>query len=322
MFKTRITELLGVAYPIQCGTMMNLSFAPFVSACANAGIFACIASANFPDEQSLVDELKKMNDLTDKPYGVNVSLFPGHDARTVEVTLDILAKHGAKIIETAGRSPQPHLEKIRAMGAIHLHKCARLRDAVKVDGLGVNIVSLVGAECGGHPGMEDVSTLVLIPEATDKVKAPLLAGGGFSDGKSLVAALALGAEGVIMGSRFLNTEECPIHANIKEKIIQAELTSTMVIQKSIGSPIRVLRNKWAEEIEALENKGASLEELLPYITSQKAATAWKDGTEDAVFPGGQVVGRTKETLPVKELVQKIIAEAAEVEKRINTIANA
>ena len=322
MFKTRITKLLGVEYPIQCGTMMNLSNAPFVSACANAGIFACLASANFPDEQSLVDELKKMNDMTDKPYGVNVSLFPGHDARTVEVTLDILAKHGAKIIETAGRSPQAHLEKIRAMGAIHLHKCARLRDAVKVDGLGVNIVSLVGAECGGHPGMEDVSTLVLIPEATSQVKAPLLAGGGFCDGKSLVAALAMGAEGVIMGSRFLNTKECPIHQNIKDRIIQAELTSTMVIQKSIGSPIRVLRNKWAEEIEALENKGASLEELLPYITSQKAATAWKDGGEDAVFPGGQVVGRTKETLPVKELVQKIMAEAAEVSKRIDAIANA
>jgi NAD(P)H-dependent flavin oxidoreductase YrpB (nitropropane dioxygenase family) len=322
MFKTRITELLGVEYPIQCGTMMNLSNAPFVSACANAGIFTCLASANFPDEQSLVDEINKLNDMTDKPYGVNVSLFPGHDARSAEVTLDILAKHGAKIIETAGRSPQAHLEKIRAMGAIHLHKCARLRDAVKVDKLGVNIVSLVGAECGGHPGMEDVSTLVLIPEATSQVGAPMLAGGGFTDGKSLVAALALGAEGVIMGSRFLNTEECPIHQNIKDKMIAAEMTDTMVIQKSIGSAIRVLKNKWAQEIEALENRGASLDELLPYITSQKAATAWRDGGDDAVFPCGQVIGRTKETLTVKELVQKIMTEAKDVSKRIETIANA
>ena len=322
MFKTRMTELLGVEYPIQCGTMMTLSNAPFVSACANAGIFACLASANFPDEKSLVDELKKMEDMTDKPYGVNVSLFPGHDARTVEVTLDILAKYGAKIIETAGRSPQAHLEKIRAMGAVHLHKCARLRDAVKVDGLGVNIVSLVGAECGGHPGMEDISTLVLIPEATGQVKAPLLAGGGFTDGKSLVAALALGAEGVIMGSRFLNTEECPIHPKMKERIIAAEMTDTMVIQKSIGSPIRVMKNQWAQEIEALEMKGASLEELLPYITSKKAATAWKDASDEAVFPCGQVIGRTKETLPIKVLVQKIMDEAAEVGKRIQSIATA
>jgi NADH:quinone reductase (non-electrogenic) len=321
MFKTRVTELLGVEYPIQCGTMMNLSFAPFVAACANAGIFSCLASANYPDKQSLVEGLKQLRDLTDKPFGVNVSLFPGHDARTVEVTLDILAGEGIKIIETAGRSPEPHLAKIRAMGAVHIHKCARLRDAVKMDKLGINIVSLVGAECGGHPGMEDVSTLVLIPEATSLIKTPLIAGGGFSDGKSLVAALALGAEAVNMGTRFLNTVECPIHQSSKDKFVAAETTDTMVIQKSIQSPIRVLKNEWAKEIEAMENRGASLEELLPKITSQKARTAWIDGGDEAVFPCGQVVGRTKETLPIKDLVVKIMAEAREVGKRVQAIAN-
>lgn len=320
MFKTRFTELLGVQYPIQCGTMMNLSNAEFVAACANAGIFTCLASAMYPDEKTLVEALSKVDDLTDKPYGVNVSLFPGHDARTVEVTLDILAKHGAKIIETAGRSPQPHLEKIRGMGAVHLHKCARLRDAVKVDNLGVDIIALVGAECGGHPGMEDISTLVLISEAAGVVKNPLVAGGGFCDGRSMMAGLAMGADAVIMGSRFLNTKECPVHESIKEKMVAAQMTDTMVIQKSIGSPIRVYTNDWAKKIEELENNGASLDELLPYITSQKAATAWVDGSDDAVFPCGQVIGRTKETLSVKELVEKIMAEAEESAKRIHQIS--
>jgi NADH:quinone reductase (non-electrogenic) len=320
MFKTRFTELLGVGHPIQCGTMMNLSNSEFVAACANAGIFTCLASAMYPDEKTLVEALSKLRDLTDKPFGINVSLFPGHDARTVDVTLDILAKQKVKIIETAGRSPQSHLEKIRAMGAIHLHKCARLRDAVKVDALGVDLVALVGAECGGHPGMEDIATLVLITEAAGLVKKPLVAGGGFCDGRSLVAGLSMGAEAVIMGSRFLNTEECPVHSSIKEKMIAAEMTDTMIIQKSIGSPIRVLKNEWAKKIEELEAKGASLEELLPYITSQKAATAWVDGGEDAVFPCGQVIGRTKETLTIKELVSKIMSEAEAAAKRIRQIS--
>jgi nitronate monooxygenase len=311
--------MVGVKYPIQCGTMMNISDAMFVAACANAGIFACIASAMFPDDKTLVDEIKKLRDLTDKPFGVNVSLFPGSDPRTTSVTLDILARENVKILETAGRSPEPHLEKIRQKNAVHIHKCARIRDAIKVDKLGVNIVSIVGAECGGHPGMEDISTLILVPETASQVKIPLLAGGGFCDGKSMVAALALGAEGVIMGSRFLNTEECRIHSSIKEKLIKAEMTDTMVIQKSIGSPVRVLKNEWSKKIEEAEKKGASLEELLPLITSKRASEAWLDGGEDAVFPCGEVVGRTKETLPIKDLVEKIMAEAEESSKRINKI---
>lgn len=321
MFKTRFTKLLGVKYPIQCGTMMNLSTPPFVAACANAGIFASLASAQYTDEKTLVDALNQLREMTDKPFGVNVSLFPGADPRNVDVTLDILAKEKIKIIETAGRNPEPHLEKIREMGAIHFHKCARLRDAVKVDRLGVDIVGLVGAECGGHPGTEDVSTLILITEASGRVNIPLLAGGGFCDGKGLVAALAMGAEGVIMGSRFLNTKECAIHDSIKKKFINAELTDTMVIQKSIGSPTRVLKNEWAEKIVEMENRGTTLEELLSYIAGRRTANAWVDGGDDAIFGCGQVVGRTKETLSIKDLVTKIMSEAEEVGKRVQSIMN-
>lgn len=317
--KTRITELLGVEHPIQVGTMMHISNAEFVAACANAGVFACMATAMFPDEGTLRDELAKVRDLTDKPWGVNVSLFPGHDARTVDVTLDIVAEEGVRIIETAGRSPQPHLEKIRQNGAVHLHKCARLRDAIKVDGLGVDIVSIVGAECGGHPGMEDISTLVLVPEAAAAIKAPLLAGGGFCDGRTLMAGLALGAEGVIMGSRFLNTDECRIHANTKERFVKAGLTDTMVIQKSIHSPVRVLQNEWANQILEMENSGATLEELLPKLSGQLSGESWLTGGDDAVFPCGQVIGRVKETLSIAALVEKIMAEAGEVQQRVAAV---
>ncbi len=320
MLKTRVTELLGVEYPIQCGTMMHISNADFVAACANAGIFACLVSAMFPDEASLRDELAKLRSLTDKPFGVNVSLFPGVDPRSVDVTLDILADEEIKIIETAGRNPQPHLDKIRQKGAIHLHKCARLRDAEKADKLGINIVSVVGSECGGHPGMDDTSTLVLISEVAKTIKAPLLAGGGFCDGSSMMAGLAMGAEGVIMGSRFLVTEECRIHENIKQTFINAGLTDTRIIQRSIRSPTRVLDNEWARQIVEMENKGATLEELMPKLSGRISGEAWLNGGEDAVFSCGQVIGRLKETLTVKDTIDKIMSEAGQSFQRLSTMA--
>jgi len=320
MIKTRFTEKLGVRYPIQVGTMMHISNAEFVAACANAGLFACLASAMFFDRRTLIDELKKLKDLTDKPFGVNVSLFPGHDFRTVEVTLDLLAEQGIRIIETAGRNPEPHLEKIRAIpDVIHLHKCARLRDAIKVDHLGVDLIAVVGAECGGHPGMEDISTMVLIPEVARNIKAPLIAGGGFCDGQGLMAALSLGAEGVIMGTRFLTAKECRIHDNIKADLNAAELTDTMVIQKSIGSPVRVLVNEWAQKVVEMENKGATLNELLPLLSGQLSGKAWLDGGRDAIFPCGQVIGRVRETLSVAEIARRIMDEAESTYSRIGSL---
>ncbi|MBU2515830.1 nitronate monooxygenase [bacterium] len=321
MIKTRITEILGVKYPIQCGTMMHISNAEFVAACANAGVFACLASAMYPDEASLINELNRLRSLTDSPFGVNVSLFPGHDARSVDVTLDILAREGVTIIETAGRSPESHLDKIRQKGAIHLHKCARLKDAVKMDRLGVDIISVVGTECGGHPGMEDIGSIVLIPEVAEKIKAPLFAGGGFCDGKGLIAALSMGAEGVLMGSRFLCTEESRIHNDIKQSMLKAELSDTVTIQRSIGSPVRVLNNKWARDILKMEEEGATFEELLPKISGQLTGEAWIKGGDGAIFACGQVVGRTNEILSIGELVAGIISDAEKTMKRLENLSN-
>lgn len=319
MFKTRFTEILGIQHPIQVGTMMHISNADFVVASAEAGIFACLASAMFPNEKQLVEQLNSIRERTDKPFGVNVSLFPGHDARTVGVTLDILARENISIIETAGRNPEPYLDKIRQKGAIHVHKCARLRDAVKADKMGVNIIAVVGAECGGHPGMEDVSSNVLIPEVADTIKAPLVAGGGFGDGKGLVSALAMGAEAVVMGTRFLATKECRIHNDFKDGLMKTGLTDTMIIQKSIGSPIRVLRNKWAEKVLEMEAGGATLTELLPMLSGQLSGKAWLDGGNDAILPCGQIAGRIKTVPTIKEFVDNVMAQAEETVDRIQKL---
>jgi NADH:quinone reductase (non-electrogenic) len=316
MFKTRFCEKLGVRYPIQCGTMMFISNPEFVAACANAGIFSCLASAMFPSEEKLTEAIRKLKDLTDQPFGVNISLFPGLLPMSVEQSLEIIAREGIKILETAGNNPAPYRAQIKETGFIHLHKCARLRDAVKAQGLGVDLVSLVGTECGGHPSMEDVTTMVLIPEAASRLQIPLVAGGGFCDGKTLVAALAMGAEGVLMGTRFMNTEECAIHQSHKDRFIQAQETETVVIQRSIGSATRVLKNAWAEKVLDLEKKGTSLEELIPVISGKRTASAWLDGGDEAVIACGQVVGRTKETLPVKILVERIMEEAETAAKRV------
>ena len=316
MFKTRFTEFLGVEYPIQCGSMMYISDADFVAANANAGIFSCLISAMFPTEKELVDELKKLKDLTNRPFGVNISLFPGLLPMPVEHCLDILAQQEIRIVETAGRNPEPYRKKIRERSFFHIHKCARVRDAVKAESLGVDMVSVVGTECGGHPSMEDVTSLVLIPEVADRITIPLVAGGGFCDGRTLVAALALGADGVLMGTRFLNTPECRIHPVLKEKLIQARETDTVVIQRSIGSATRVLKNDWANKVLEMERKGTTLEELLPYISGKRTEHAWIRGEEDAVLACGQVIGRIKENLPIKDLVAKIMSEAEETSQRI------
>jgi NAD(P)H-dependent flavin oxidoreductase YrpB (nitropropane dioxygenase family) len=321
MFKTRFTEMLGVKYPIQCGTMMFISNADFVAACANAGIFSCLASAMFPSEEKLTAEIRRLKGLTDQPFGVNISLFPGLLPMSVEECLDIAVKEKVRILETAGNNPAPYRAKIKELGFIHLHKCARLRDVVKAQALGVDLVALVGTECGGHPSMEDVTSMILIPEAANRLQIPLVAGGGFCDGKTLVAALAMGAEGVLMGTRFLNTLECGIHNSHKEKFLQAQETDTVVIQRSIGSATRVLKNAWAEHVLDLEKKETPLEELLPVISGKRTASAWTNGGEEAVIACGQVVGRTKETLSVKDLVDRIMSEAQEVSERVWKIRN-
>lgn len=321
MLQTKMTEILGIKYPIQCGTMQNISRAELVAPVANAGGLCCLPAATFQTKQEFMDEVKKTKDMTDEPFGVNVGLFP-EMTQTVsaEERIDWVIESGVKIIETAGRNPAPYREQIVNGGLTHIHKCARVRDAVKVDRLGVDLVSLVGTECGGHPSMEEVTTLILIPAALDQMSKPLIAGGGFADGKGLMAALALGAAGVNMGTRFMATQECPIHSDFKQKLINTPENETVLVMKSLMNPSRVLKTPGSEKILELEAKGASLQELAPFISGRASAQGWVEGTYDeGMYPGGQVVGRINDNPTVAELIQRIVDEAVEVKERMDKI---
>jgi len=321
MLQTKITEKLGIKYPIQCGTMQNITTSELVGPVANAGALCCIPSATYQTKEAFMEEVKKTKDLTDKPFGVNVGLFPSMvQTAGAEERIDWVIEAGVKILETAGRSPVPYRKQIKDAGLVHIHKCARVRDAVKMDAEGVDIVSVVGTECGGHPSMEEVTTLVLIPSVLDKITTPLIAGGGFADGRGLMAALALGAAAVNFGTRFMATKECPIHPDFKQKLVDTSETETLLVMKSMNNPSRVLKTPATEKIIELENKGASLQELAPYISGRASASGWASGTFDqGMYPGGQVVGRIHDVPTVAELVERIMAEATQVKKNLDAL---
>jgi nitronate monooxygenase len=287
---------------------------------ANAGGLACLPAATFPTKEELSDEIKRTQDLTDKPFGVNVSLFPALIPRPPEEIIETVIASGVRILETAGRNPEPHRQIIVEGGLTHIHKCARVRDAAKVSRMGVDIVSVVGTECGGHPSMEGVTSLILIPLAVDAVDVPLIAGGGFCDGRSLVAALALGADGVNMGTRFINTRECPVHPSFKEKIVACGETDTTLVMESIKNPARVMRNPWAERVLDMEQRGASLEELAPLISGEVSRNGWVAGKlDEGLYAAGQVVGRISDVPTVSELIRMIVDEALEVKDKLTRI---
>lgn len=320
MLETKLTQMLGIKYPIQCGTMHGITLAELTAAVANAGGFCCISSAFFESRDAFMDEIKKTRDLTDQPFGVNVGLFPAMRDLPVEERLGWVIDAGVKILETAGRSPEPYREQIRSAGLIHIHKCARLRDAVKVDKLGVDVVSIVGTECGGHPSMEEVTSLILAPLAAESINAPLIVGGGFCDGKTLVAGLALGADGVNMGTRFMSTLECPIHPNAKQAIIDAGETDTMLVMKAYMNPSRVLRTPWAQKVLEMEQSGATIEDLAPYISGDVGRKGWQQGNVmEGMMAMGQVAGRIRDLPTVADMVQAVVTEAESVLQRLQAL---
>jgi NADH:quinone reductase (non-electrogenic) len=320
MLKTKMSELLGIEYPIQCGTMMRISKPALVSAVANAGGLACLAAAIYPTKAELTEAIEKTRALTDKPFGVNISLFPALISQPVEEMLEVIIKAGIKILETVGRSPEPYREMISRAGLIHIHKCARVRDAIKADGMGVNIVSIVGAECGGHPSMEKVTSLILIAKVASKIKSPLIAGGGFGDGRTLLAALAMGAEGVNMGTRFLATRECSIHPAGKAKVLESGEADTVLVQESLMNPARVLKTPWSEKIIEMEHRGATFEELAPMISGKLSAEGWSSGDlSEGVYTMGQIIGLIEDIPTVADLIKRTVNEAMEAKKRLDIL---
>jgi nitronate monooxygenase len=300
--------------------MQWLSNAELVAAISNAGGLGIIASASLPSPQDLREELKKTKSLTDKPFGVNINLFPTMRPLNTEEYIDTLIDEGVRIVETSGRSPEPYLEQFRKGGVRVVHKVARIRDALTAERVGVDAVTIVGFEAGGHPGMDDVTTMILVPQAVNSLKVPLMCGGGIGDARGFVAALALGAEGVVMGTRFLASKECWAHPKIKEWMVQAGETDTMIIERSIKNAGRYMKTKPAQDVLEMEEKGASLEELLPHISGLRTKEAYTSGDLNAgVISCGQVVGLVQDVPTVKEIIDGIIEGAQALLERLHSM---
>jgi len=316
MWNTRVTEKLGIAFPIIGGALQWLGRAPFVAAISNAGGLGIITSASFTSKDELKNEIRQTRQLTDKPFAVNINLFPSMRPFSIADMLDAVDEESVSIVETSGRSPEPYMERLKRGGRIHMHKCARRKDAIKAEAVGVDLVTIVGTECGGHPAHEAVSTLVLLPCTVDAVTIPVIGGGGIYDGRGLMAAFALGAEGVVIGTGLLATTECPFHPNFKQALIQADETSTCRLLDSVKAPVRTFLNQPAKTILDMEAQGKSLEEILPRMRGELGREAYQTGdVNGCIWACGQSAGLIREILPVKDYFQRIIKEAEAIRKQ-------
>ena len=318
MFKTRITELFGIKYPIIQGGMMWISRAELVAAVSNAGGLGIITAFTFPTPQELAAEIKKTRELTDKPFGVNITLLPTLRPVDIDGYFNTVIDAGIKIAETAGRSPEPYMERLKAAGMKVIHKCTAVRFARTAQRIGCNAVSIDGFECAGHPGEEDITSLVLIPLTVDAVEIPVIASGGFGDGRGLVAALALGAEAINMGTRFMATQESPVHPKVKEWLVQASERDTLLLLRSFRNTMRALKNPTSEKVLEIEKQGADIHQLESLISGRVGRNLLETGDiENGLLSAGQVIGLVHDIPTVKELVDRIIKEAEEVASRID-----
>jgi NAD(P)H-dependent flavin oxidoreductase YrpB (nitropropane dioxygenase family) len=317
MFKTRITELFGIKYPIIQGGMMWISRAELVAAVSNAGGLGIITAFTFPTPQELAAEIKKTAGLTDKPFGVNITLLPTLRPVDIDGYINAVIDSGIKVVETAGRSPEAYMERLKAAGIKVIHKCTAVRFALTAQRIGCDAVSIDGFECAGHPGEEDVTSLVIIPLTVDAVKIPVIASGGFGDGRGLVAALALGAEAANMGTRFMATKEAPGHPKVKEWLVQASERDTLLLLRSFRNTMRALRNPTSEKVLEIEKQGADIHKLESLISGRVGRNLLETGDIDnGLLTAGQVIGLVRDIPTVKELVDRIIKEAEEVASNI------
>jgi len=319
MFETRITRKLGIRYPIIGGTMMSISNADFVAAISNAGGLGILASAIYASQEDFAAAIDRIRELTDRPFAVNINLFPAMRPIDNDQYMDVLVEKGVKIVETSGHSaPEGLCQRFKDAGMTWIHKCVGVRYARKVESMGADIVTVVGYENGGATGNLDIGTLVLVPTVRDAVGLPVIAGGGVTDGRGLAAVLALGAEAVIVGTRLLATVECPVHEKVKQALLQATEVDTRLVLRSIGATHRVWNNPAAEACLELEKAGAGLEELIRAASGEKARLMYRTGDlECGIMSCGQGVGLVRDVPTVAELFERMMAQAEAVVRRLS-----
>ena len=309
--KTRVTELLGVRLPIVQSGMRWVSRAELASAVSNAGGLGIISAHTQPDAESLRREIARTRELTSLPFGVNLTLLAANTGVDIDGFVRVLVEEGVPVVETAGGSPARYLEPLKKAGVKVMHKATSVRHALKAQSLGVDAVIIDGFECAGHPGQDDVPGLVLIPAAAKVLNIPILAAGGIADARGLVAALALGADGICMGTRFLLTRESPTHAQVKQRMLAARETDTTLVGRRFGDSIRVLRTERVDEALKLEAAETTTHhDLLPLIGAARWMQAMETGAaEDAAFPLGQCIGLIEDLPSCAELLHTFEAEA-------------
>jgi NAD(P)H-dependent flavin oxidoreductase YrpB (nitropropane dioxygenase family) len=325
-FKTRITELFGIEYPIVQGGMAAglVSTAELAAAVGNAGGIGFMCAIQWIDDVAkLEEEIKKVKGMTDKPFGINVTLFPQIGQKWFEDVFEIIEKHEVPALETSARSPEPWLPQIKALGIPWMHKVARIRDGIKAARLGADALTIIGSEEGGHPGAERNATSVVGPLLVDNVDVPVAIGGGFCDGRGLAAVLAMGGEAVYMGTRFCASEECVIHPKVKQLIVDTEYNQTDYIMMSIGDPVRAIRNQRTQKILEIEQSegAAGLTKFMAESRSETdglgGMTAMNTGDiEEGILPLGMVSGRIDDIKSVKQIVDDIVAEADRVIEKL------
>jgi len=320
MIKTKVTEMLGIKYPIIQGAMLWLSRADFVAAVCNAGGLGILSALSFPDKYEFREEVRKTKYLTENPFAVNMVYLPMERESSNEDFLEIIIEEDVKVVETVGAVPPDVYKKFKQAGVICIHKATSVKHAMSAEAKGVEAVCVEGVECAGHPGMENISSLVLLQRTLESLKVPVIAAGGFGDGKGLAAALALGAEGVLMGTRFLVTKECPAHPKIKEWCLKANETDTVLALRSLRDPVRYMKTDLAEQVLGMETSGAGLKELLPIISGLNNKRALEIGDLTVgICSCGQSVGLVHDIPSVEELITRIMDEADQSLKRLKRL---
>ena len=317
MIKTKITEMFGIEHPIIQGGMHYVGFAEMASAVANAGGLGIITGLTQKTPDDLAKEIAKCHEMTDKPFGVNLTFLPGFQEPDYPGYIEAIVKGGVKIVETAGRSPEAYMPDLKGAGIKVIHKCTSVRHSLKAEKIGCDAVSVDGFECGGHPGEDDIPNMILLPRAAEELSIPFVASGGMGNGQQLAAALSMGADGINMGTRFIATKEAPVHDNVKEALVAASELDTELIMRPLRNTERVLANGAVTKI--LEKEKALGDDIQITDIIEEVAGVYpkimQEGTMDAgAWSCGMVAGLIHDVPTCKELVERIVSDAEEIIK--------
>tara|TARA_B100001142_G_scaffold142775_1_gene143992 strand:- start:7434 stop:8408 length:975 start_codon:yes stop_codon:yes gene_type:complete len=314
MLKTRITDLFGIEHPVIQGGMQWVGYAELVSAVSNAGALGILTALTQPTPEDLAKEIERTREMTDKPFGVNLTVLPTINPPPYEEYAQAIVGSGVKIVETAGRSPEPFMELFKEYDVKVIHKCTSVRHALKAQSVGVSAITIDGFECAGHPGEDDIPSLVLLPQAAEALDVPVAGCGGFSDAKSMVAALALGGEAIVMGTRFMATKEAGIHQNVKDKMTEADELSTNLMFRTMHNTARVFKNSVSDQVVDIESTGtASFEDVKDLVAGQRGRVVFEEGDlEHGIWSAGISVARVKDVPTCKEMVSRLVSEAEEI----------